>query len=341
MKTTLNKKSTIFKASITIAAIVLLSIFAQSTFAIGASPLRMTYNAMPGETVKGQLNVRNTSDEKRKIIINKADFDVDPDKESLIFFEETSSNTRGLTKWLKLPGDPIIVEAKDKAVIPYEIIIPDNALHQGYFGTIFVESQSVDEKKQQGLGMKISTRIAHLILLEVGDNNAENIELKDINITKNDDFLNINIEMFNKECVHNAPSGELEIFGVKGETLMTMPLNKGLHHIMPERKKTFTEQISLNELKPGVNYAILKAKTAQGKDLQGEIQFEITKEKEITTLAKNLNKINGATMRQSAETNRKTINITTAVSAILIFAVCIAFITKHCICKVEKTKKRK
>lgn len=348
MKNASNKKSTIFKASIifavmVLATIALISISVQNAFAIGASPLRMTYKAMPGETVKGQLNVKITSKEAREIVIGKAYFEVDRETENLQFFNSTEGEYPGCLKnWITLPDKPIVAEPGETTVIPYKIAVPDDASAGGYYGALFIESSPIrqtQKEEQSGVGVQISTRVAHLILLEVGDNNPEDIVLKDISISKTgDDYANIDIVMFNNEKVHNAPSGELEIFGIKEEALITIPLNKGVHHVMPERKKTFTEQLSLNELRPGIYYAVLRAKTAQGQDLKAEVRFEVTKDKQIETLEKNLNKINGVTMRQAAETQRKTINITVAVSAILMLAVCLALVTQECVCKTKKRK---
>ena len=40
-----------------------LMISVHSTYAIGASPLRVEYEGIPGETIKGQVTVFNTSEE--------------------------------------------------------------------------------------------------------------------------------------------------------------------------------------------------------------------------------------------------------------------------------------
>lgn len=330
-------------AILTAAAITLFTAAAATTFAVGASPLRVEYHAMPGETVKGQLNVRNTSDEAHQIIINKADFDVDPETEDVLFFDGSETGyDRSLKKWIKFPEEPVIVEGKEKAVIPYEIAVPEEAAKQGYYGALFVESMPVDQNQngqQPGaLGLNITTRVAHLILLEVGEHSEDEIELQDINVSKDGENLTMEILTFNKGLVHNSPEGEIEIFNNRDETIDVLPLNKGNHNIMPLRKKTYLQNCPLNEFKPGSYTAVLKGKTERGSELIGEIEFELTDENEIIIHGKKLNEVDGITMRAAAEKSKSTVNTTAAVSVIIIAAVLFTLIAKYAVCNARLIK---
>lgn len=318
-----------------------LLVCAQTTFAIGASPLRMEYQATPGETVKGQLTVYNTSDTTQRIIVNKSDFDVDANHDGVQFLNSAEQDPElykdyehGLQQWLVLPQEDIVVEAKQKAVVPYEITVPKDAPAQGYYGALFVRSEPVIDETPDtgGIGMRLTTQVAHLVLLDV-EGGVQDVALQDfvLETEKEEEGQLFDIVVYNDGNLHSSPEGVIDIIDSRGNIVNEVPVNEGQHNILPQKTKTFFAEGYVDDLPTGTYYAVLDGKAENGQQIQGLITFEVDRQGKVNLLSKELGAVDVTSLRGSAQSQFVYFQTTLAVLAVFIFAVAFLAIGRYCV----------
>ncbi|MBA4336461.1 hypothetical protein C0416_01630 [bacterium] len=322
------------------AALLMMIININATFALGASPLKMEYASLPGQTINGQLTVYNTSDVTQKIIITKSDFDMDENQENMLFLnDEDESYAYSLQQWIILPQEDIIVGPKEKSVIPYQIAIPVEARAQGYYGALFVRSEPAPtskENEQENSGVKIVTQIAHLVLLEV-EGSIKDVSLKDFNIdlsaidgsnTKTPFF---DVVVYNQGNVHSAPEGVVEIINSEGETVDELQINIAHNNVLPQKTKTYFSEGYVKDLPAGTYYAVLDGKAENGQQLQGKITFTIDRQGKVEMIDKYIGAIDISSLKGTAQNKYVIFQTALAILAIFIFTIAFVAIGRYCI----------
>ena len=321
---------------------------AQTTFAIGASPLRMEYKATPGETVQGQLTVHNTSDTPQKIVIKKSDFDMDENQENMKFLNGTDQDPstykeypHGLQQWLTLPKEDIIINPQEKAIVPYEITVPEDAAAQGYYGALFVSSVPVSQDTQtSGIGMRLRTQVAHLVLLDV-EGSLQDLSLKDFTIDEEDLNKPFDIVVYNNGNVHSSPEGTVEVMDIRGNTIKQVPLNEGHNNVLPQKTKTYFSESYVKEMPAGTYYAILDGRAKNGQLLQGKITFSVDRQGKVELIDKYIGEVDLTSLKGSAQQQYVVFQTVLAVIAVFIFAVAFLLIGRYCIVSSTAFGKRK
>lgn len=314
-----------YKKAIILATTLLITfaVIVANVFALGASPLKVEYDGVAGETIKGQVSVYNSSDEPKYIYLNKADFTYNDDSEEIVY-TNTEGNISGLQEWIILPGEPVYVKPKERKVISYEIAIPKEAESKGYYGAIFIESVPV--KEGSSISGKFSVKLAHLVLLEVEGSLFEDISLKNLVVSQeHDDSLELQLVMFNNGNVHGSPEGAVEFYDEKGNLVHTMDINSEGDTVMPQHKKTFTARCPFSDLPAGTYYAVFAGQTNEGKNLNAKFVFEITKNNEVILREDGMANFDIDSLRGAAVEKTQTFNAVAGVAGIFVVAVCFAY----------------
>jgi hypothetical protein len=323
--------------------LVTLLMITNTTFAIGASPLKMEYQATPGQTVNGQLTVYNTSDTKQKIIIEKSDFDMDEKSNGVQFLNAQNANQQeyqySLQQWISLPEEDIIVEAKQKTVIRYKITVPADAPAQGYYGALFVRSEPITDANQPtSIGVRLTTQVAHLVLLNV-EGSIQNVTLKDFTIdpstietseiTTDNPFFDIVV--YNDGNVHSSPEGTIEIIDTKGNIVEEFDMNAGDNNVLPQKEKTYFSEGYVKDIPAGTYYAVLDGKAENGQQLQGKITFSVDRQGKVEMIDKYMGAVDMDFLKGSAHQKYIIFQTTLAILSILIFTVAFVAIGRYCI----------
>lgn len=303
--------------------------------AIGATPLRVEYKGKPGDIIKGQLSVMNSSNETKEIVVNKGDFLMNSETEEVEFFETPNgANIYSLQDWIIIPQDTFTVETYAKQVIPYEIHIPYDAEARGHYGSLFVQEEAV-EKPEAIASAKVSLRIAHLILLEVEGKLTQDISLVDFKINGEktmDGMAQFESVFFNNGNIHGAPQGIIEVTDVDGLSLNEVTLNEAKNNVLPNSKKTFKTDCDLNHVEPGVYRAKLQGFTEEGKEIAAEIVFEITEDGQYIMLGSSIGEgpeEELIPLRQAAEREVETLQILFIAVYAIILILGLTFLIKY------------
>lgn len=253
-------------------------------YGIGASPLRMQLQAMPGETVEGTLKVSNSKDNAVRIVARKADFVV-TENEAVQFLDEIDKkNIHSMQEWIELPSEDIIIEAKNDAKYTYKINIPEDAISQSYYGVVFVGDENVSEGDASGSGISLNTQVAHLVLIEVGENLHADIALQSFEVSKNKTGESLSAQFdtvfFNSGNTHAAQEGRIIVTDKNKNILNELPVNKGKFNNLPKRQKTSTEIWEIAEIENGTYFAYFEGTNPSEESLNAEVKFRIADDKE-------------------------------------------------------------
>jgi len=98
---------------------------------------QIEYTGIPGEVVKGQIVIQNPSSKPKKIQITLDNLDEDGVKQNGL---DSAANLYECCKeWMVLPkGEFYTTQPNQKAVIPYEMHIPEDAEAKEYYGAFYV-----------------------------------------------------------------------------------------------------------------------------------------------------------------------------------------------------------
>lgn len=251
-----------------LAIIISASVCAYATFAIGASPLRANYSAIPGEVVKGEIIVINTNDVKSYVVLDKENFEVINEKGEIQTIEE-ENYTHGMKDWIKFPSETIYINPGNATIVPYEIHIPDDATSQGYYSLISLQMRpsTYEAVEEGGLGIGIGARISHLIVLSVEGQAAKSsttFETFDILPNTNEEkTVETKITFSNEGNTHSSVTGALYLLDTDGNGIAVTELNPGENSILPNTTRAFTRIINIADVGPGTYNLLLRGKTSE------------------------------------------------------------------------------
>lgn len=109
------------------------------------STTKIEYTGIPGQIVKGQIVIFNPSKEVKKILVTLGKIDQKDINENNL--NAAANLFDCCQQWVVLPrGDVYTIAPQKKAVIPYELRIPQDAEAKNYYGAFLVNE--VDEKNE-------------------------------------------------------------------------------------------------------------------------------------------------------------------------------------------------
>ncbi len=326
------------------ASVAIMTATAATTFALGASPLRVEYSGHPGDIVEGQLTVRNTTDEPRLIKISTSDFMVNNETESLLFIDGRDTGyAHSLKDWFILPENDLTIGPKEKKIIPYKIQISEGAQSKGYYGALFVESAPLNrEQSTAGVSINLNVRVAHLVLLKVEGNLREKVAIQNFMVIKDsEDSAMFEIVMENNGNVHSSPEGIIEVIDKNGNIVQKLPINEGKHNILPSSKKTYKTDFKLKDLKPGIYTAVFTGYTENKDKLQAKTVIELTNDREITVHETSIGEVDISALRSAALKQSGSFPYITIIAlTITALILCIAYNIRHIFKPVKASRKK-
>ena len=133
---------------------------ATPVFALTVSPARFEITGDPGTTLSGEIEVFNEQEGTRTFFTSYENFEPSGDSGAPHFIGAKD----GLATWIR-SDSKVILESGRRVVIPFSIVIPQNAEPGGHFAAIFFGSQAPGT--QGGGEVSIGGKIGVLVLLRV------------------------------------------------------------------------------------------------------------------------------------------------------------------------------
>lgn len=204
--------------------------------AFSISPPILEFEANPGETVRTNIRVQNTSDAKKiyaftiQKFISKGEFGQQE------FLPPTE--TKGLPEWLYFDRPLLELEAGESYDLPIVIRIPKDADPGGHFVVVLFAEQTNLSRGDVGLVPRTGT----LIFLTVKGNilKSYGVEaMKSIPHSPSHLPVEFSTNISNTGNVHIQPEGRLRITNMFGNTVAAYPMNPTEGRILPGGRRTF------------------------------------------------------------------------------------------------------
>lgn len=210
---------------------------------------RSNLNVKPGETVRGSIIVKNSSNETIVVKGYLEDFTYLSPFDGVKDFKKAGSLPSSLSEWITITPALLTIPAKGNQQVNYSIKVPAEA-KGGYCGVIFFEKTS---SGVSGSGVGVVLRVGYNIILNTKDSVKE-IKIKNVAVFGNTikaELLNSGTAILVSEPDYNVldakgmilDRGKLEIFALPPEG--KVPLKIVLSEKIPDGKHTLLVNVNL------------------------------------------------------------------------------------------------
>lgn len=214
----------------------MIACIASPVFALTVSPARVEVTGDPGTTLNGEIEIFNEQEGSRTFFTTFENFESNGDTGAPYFIGSKDD----LATWIKT-DKKVIIDSGRRNVIPYSIVIPQNAEPGGHFAAIFFGSQ--EPGKSDGSQLSVGGKIGVLILLRVTGEVKEGGGLQEFT-SREGRFVSMLPVSFvyrlsNSGGDRIVPTGEIKIKNTFGLTTEKLPVNIKEGSILPGSARKF------------------------------------------------------------------------------------------------------
>lgn len=202
------------------------AVLAQNGDSVGFSvtPSLMNINLTPGDEFGTKVKVINNTSRPLKIYAEAVDFR-DSGTGQIEFLNDPgikndlSAANVYLSRWMTLAKEEIELAPFGSEEIPFVISVPKEANPGGHYAAILVGPDSPDEKTD-GSVVKISSKIAFLILSRVAGDVQEKGMIREFSVDKKFSGaanINFSVRFQNQGNIHLRPRGTIKVFDMFGK----------------------------------------------------------------------------------------------------------------------------
>lgn len=251
-----------FKYLLAAVGLAMLSVFGEvNTLAVGnsssltVSPPNQEIILMPGKIYNGAITVSNSNEAENDLIysVSVGPFSQKRSDDSKDDYgtvdTETKTAYNQMMDWIVLDKEEGVVAPNSLDIIPFSIVVPDDAPAGGQYATINVQDDTKRGGNNDGnVTIESKTRIASIIYAEVAGETREEGVIYENNVPSF--LMNGTLEatsmVRNNGNVHTDAEYVLQVWPLfSGEEICTNEENPGTSLIMPETERYHTESCQL------------------------------------------------------------------------------------------------
>ena len=200
-----------------IAMCFLLNMFASDIKIL--SGLTFEEMVVPGESLKGEILVYNSSDEENMIKTKMVDYFFYADGRNE--YKEIGENKRSNANWIDITPKQFKIPPKAKAKINFEIKIPENDdLMGSYWSMLLIEPQKTIQKTeaQNEVGLDVVFRYGYQFITSLKDSDAD-IKILQKKICREDGKTYLVVDVENIGDVKITPKLWMDVFDDDGQQM--------------------------------------------------------------------------------------------------------------------------
>lgn len=190
---------------------------AGALIAISVTPARYEARLKPGAAMKGEYTVKNTVDKQVSVSVTKRDWYISEGNQEF-----------SCDKWLKISPESFILGPGESKNIKFNVRVPKKA-KGALFAMISMNSKEEDTEM-------LSLLISVPVFVIVKGTEQESGELKDLKVRRDQDNLQVSVEVYNPGNVHLRPSGEC-VLSAPGKDNIVIPIKEG-RPVYPGKSRT-------------------------------------------------------------------------------------------------------
>lgn len=225
------------------------------------TPPLIKINMAPGERWAGSIRVVNNNPIATSIYANKVDFKSGEDG-GVVFINAGQSEDEQasflLSQWLTVPTEAIFLAPYETKEVSLVIDVPADAEAGGHYAAVLTGTKPNDESKLEGSGIKISSMLASLIMLNVKGEIFEKGDIREFTTSRElytEPTVDFNLRFENTGNVHLQPQGEIVIYNMFGREKGKIEINQNSQfgNVLPKsiRKWPFAWQAEKGFLASG------------------------------------------------------------------------------------------
>lgn len=214
--------------------------------ALEIAPPVISLSANPGQTVGGEISLRDVSQTNLLVKGQVNDFVADgEDGTPKILLEEGETSPYSMKTWISsLPQ--LTLKPRQIERLPISIKVPENAAPGGYFAVIRF---TATPPELGGQGLSLSASLGALVLLRVNGDAKEGLQVEEFTTTKNGTkgslFESTPItfvqRLKNTGNVHEQPAGQIVVSDMFGKKVASVNVNLPPRNILPQSIRRFEQ----------------------------------------------------------------------------------------------------
>ncbi|WP_147300544.1 COG1470 family protein [Tenacibaculum gallaicum] len=193
-----------------------------------------------GDSISGEIDVKNISDAQQKIILYLQDILIPCNQD--VVFSEPGSSVNSLNNWISIENNEVILEPGEVRKIRYKIVFPKNITPMGYWSMIMVEGQTPLSEQELKSIVTVSSKIRYgvQIICNLANDFDQALQIEDakytpvtgtveVTLSNPSDYVaksSLSIEIYNKESelISDKSSQKVNIYPDSCRTIK-MPLD--------------------------------------------------------------------------------------------------------------------
>ncbi len=204
------------------------------------SPAVVELAGSRGETIESIFTVLNAGASDQLYFLDLLSFESSGEDGTPAFVPK-KTNGDAFLSWVVFPVHEVLVPARSKVEVPFQVVVPDDIASGSYYGAITVSTAPSDVVETNGATIEAKTAI--LVFLTVAGETVESLELLDFTLEQTDashPFGLFSFRLQNQGNVHLTPVGEIRLMGMFGQTIVALDANPTEGRVLPGSTRTFT-----------------------------------------------------------------------------------------------------
>jgi hypothetical protein len=208
------------------------------------SPPFFDYSLNPGDTVSDVIKVYNEGGAPITVYPIALNFTYSDDETGTPQFYPAKENLYGtaLTQWMQFSSEPITLQPKARANLPFSITVPNDGQPGGHYGAILLSKDPPSDTEGSSVGL--GSRLASIMLLNVSGEVVEKGTVEEFGFMNGKTIythlpVNFYLRFKNEGTTHLRPTGNAFIKNMFGRQSASIQVNKDFASVLPGSIRKF------------------------------------------------------------------------------------------------------
>jgi uncharacterized protein (DUF2147 family) len=236
--------------------------------------LSHSYKIENGKVYKGKIEIENTGNQSQSVKLFLQDYSYRSD--GTINYSAPKTNSRTNADWIKMNTDLVILKAKEKTEVYYEITVPNNVSEPGtYWSVIMVEpvEEIKPNDKKEGINITSIIRYAIQVITDLDSEKAKpDLKFEGVKIEKEEGKQILKVAIANKGDLYCKPTVDVEVYNKRtGEKIGNF--SSKASGLLPKTSKYY--HIDISKISPDKYNAVLIATDEEENAFALNVELEI------------------------------------------------------------------
>ncbi len=203
--------------------------------ALTVSPSKIEISGNPGEAIFNTITLTNKKEAVQNYSVSFENFRQRGNSEVPQFV----GSDYGLATWMRVPEEAVTLPGEE-TILPFSVVIPENALPGGYFAAIFFEDSNLNNDPS----LVIAEKVGILVFLTVNGEIKESGQITSFGLVDEKKIVTgmpfvFNYHINNEGGDRILPRGTIRIFNSFGSQIEEVVINSNQSNVLPGNNRKF------------------------------------------------------------------------------------------------------